>query len=429
MIDAKKISENVDEIIKQMSKRKGDFSYLRKVVVLSENRKKLIDECENLKQQRNIDSKKIGELINRKEEKQANLLKQNINVVKEKIEIIENELISIENEIKIILDTTPNLPYKNCPEGDNEDDNVEIRKWKEPIKFENVKPHWEIATSLDIVDFERATKLSGSRFIMYKGLGTRLERALFNFMLDQHGQRGYTEILPPTLVKDQIMYGTGQLPKFKDEAYYIEKDNLFLIPTAEVPLICMYYDEILDETKLPLYYCAYTQCYRQEAGSAGKDTRGIIRLHQFNKVELVKFSKPEDSFNELEKLTNDAEHILQMLEIPYRVIELCTADLGFSASKTYDIELWMPYQDKYREVSSCSNCTDFQARRAKIRYRNQNGKNVLVHTLNGSGLALDRVMAAILENFQQPDGSVLIPKVLVPYLDGITKIDVSRETI
>ncbi|WP_368486422.1 serine--tRNA ligase [Spiroplasma sp. DGKH1] len=421
MLDQKYVIENIEQVIKRLNDRQDDFSYLKQLVDLADQRKKLIAESEKLKEARNSNSKKVGELMAAKKISEADELKKLILEAKKTIESLDEKLAIVEEEIKAILDVTPNIPDESVPVGKDEDDNVEIRKWGNIRKINNVKEHWEIATNLDIIDFERGTKLSGSRFIIYKGLGARLERAIMNLMLDEHLKRGYVEVIPPILVQPQIMHGTGNLPKFAADAYYVEKDNLFLIPTAEVPVTNMYREEILQESQLPIRHCAYTPCFRQEAGSAGKDTKGIIRLHQFNKVEMVKITTQEESFNELEKMVNDAEHILQLLEIPYRVIILSTGDMGFSSSKTYDLELWMPGQDKYREVSSCSNCKDFQARRMKLRYKDNAGVIKLAHTLNGSGLAIDRVIAAILENYQNADGSVTVPTALQPYL-GVDKI-------
>ncbi|AGM25601.1 seryl-tRNA synthetase [Spiroplasma syrphidicola EA-1] len=423
MLDQKVVATDIEEVIKRLNTRNNSFDNLREIVALSEERKTLINDLEKLKEKRNINSKKIGELIAQKDLTQAEELKKLVNSEKKDIETIETKLELIENSILKIIEVVPNLPDQSVPVGKDEEDNVEIRRWGEPTKHSfETKEHDKIASQLNIIDFERGVKLSGARFVVYKGMGARLERALMNLMLDQHHKRNYVEIEPPILVQPQIMYGTGNLPKFADDAYYIEKDNLYLVPTAEVPVTNLYREEILKEEQLPIYHCAYTPCFRQEAGSAGKDTKGIIRLHQFKKVELVKFVKQEESFNELEKMVLDVENILQLLKIPYRVIVLCTGDMGFSSAKTYDIELWMPGQNKYREVSSCSNCTDFQARRMKLRYRDKDEKIKYVHTLNGSGLAIDRVIAAILENFQNEDGTVNIPEILQPYMQGEKEI-------
>jgi seryl-tRNA synthetase len=334
----------------------------------------------------------------------------------------------LEEQLEYYLLRIPNLPHPSVPIGKDENDNVEIRRWGEPPKFDfEPKPHWELGEKLGILDFERGTKLSGSRFVVKRGLGAKLVRALVNFMLDLHGERGYVEMYVPHLVKPEILIGTGQLPKFEEDLFKCERDNLYLIPTAEVPLTNLHREEILREEDLPLYYTAYTPCYRREAGSYGRDVKGLIRLHQFDKVELVKITKSEDSYGELEKLVNDAERVLQELELPYRVVELCTGDLGFSAAKTYDLEVWLPSYNRYREISSCSNCEDFQARRMKLRYKTKEGKNVLCHTLNGSGLAVGRTLAAILENYQQEDGSVVIPKALRPYLGSVEVIKPKKE--
>ncbi len=422
MLDKKKVVEKLDEIIKKLSRRQDDFSYLQDVKKLSEQRRELIVKSEKLKEQRNLESKKVGALVAEKKDHEAEKIKELIVTMKKEMEIIDDQLNQVEEKIKAILEVTPNIPDDSVPTGQDENDNLEIRKWGKATSNLNIKEYWEVASKLDIIDFERGTKLSGSRFVIYKGMGAKLERALMNFMLDENTKRGYVEIEPPVLVQPQIMYGTGNLPKFKEDTYYIEKDNLYLIPTAEVPLTNLYREEILAGKDLPIYHTAYTPCFRQEAGSAGRDTKGIIRLHQFRKVEMVKFTKPESSFDELEKMVLDAENILQLLEIPYRVILLCSADMGFSSAKTYDIEVWMPGQNKYREISSCSNCLDFQARRMKVRYRDDNNETNFVHTLNGSGLAVDRLIAAILENYQNEDGTINIPQKIQSYLQGQTVI-------
>ena len=342
----------------------------------------------------------------------------------EQIKSIDTRLNEVEGKISEIMLTIPNLPNKEVPIGSDSEDNVEVRKWGEPTKFDfEPKAHWDIAEEKDLCDWPRASKISGARFTVYKGLGARLERAIYNFMLDTHTSNGYTEIFPPYMVNKNAMIGTGQLPKFAEDMYYVnnEGQDFYLVPTAEVPVTNLHREEILPYDALPIKYCAYTACFRGEAGSAGRDTRGLIRQHQFNKVELVKFTTPETSYAELEHLTNSAEKILQLLGIPYRVVCLCTGDLGFGSAKTYDIEVWMPSYNRYVEISSCSDYEDFQARRASIRYRDKDGKVKLVHTLNGSGLAVGRTTAAILENFQQADGSIVIPEVLRKYM-GIDKI-------
>ena len=344
--------------------------------------------------------------------------------VGEQIKGYDNEIAAIDEKLFHISATLPNIPAADVPVGKDEDDNVEVRRWENPRTFDfEPKAHWDIAEDLDILDFERGAKVSGSRFVYYKGLGARLERALYNFMLDLHVyEQGYTEMITPYIVNSKAMFGTGQFPKFKEDVFQLENTDLTLIPTAEVPLTNYYNGEILDQEQLPVYFTALSPSFRSEAGSAGRDTRGLIRLHQFNKVEMVKFTKPEDSYAELEKMTNNAEEILQKLGLPYRVMALSTGDMGFSAAKTYDLEVWIPAQETYREISSCSNCEDFQARRAMIRYRDDNNKPQFLHTLNGSGLAVGRTVAAVLENYQNADGSVTIPEVLVPYMGGIKEI-------
>ena len=341
--------------------------------------------------------------------------------VGDKIKVLDDEVRELEEQLDAILFTVPNLVSDSVPDGLTEEDNVEIRRIGEVRTFEfEPKPHWDLGVDLDILDFERGAKVTGSRFTFYKGLGAKLERALISFMLDLHTEEhGYTEMLPPNLVNRSSMIGTGQLPKFEEDAFRIEKEDYFLVPTAEVPVTNYHRDEILDGAQLPIAYTAYSACFRSEAGSAGRDTRGLIRQHQFNKVELVRFVKPEDSYIELEKLTAHAEKVLQLLQLPYRVITLCAGDIGFSSAKTYDIEVWLPSYDAYKEISSCSNFEGFQARRANIRFRREpKGKPEFVHTLNGSGLAIGRTVSAILENYQQEDGSIIIPEVLRPYMGG-----------
>jgi seryl-tRNA synthetase len=349
-----------------------------------------------------------------------------MNLDTENIKKFDDSVREIDEKIRNILLMTPNTPNDNVPRGTKESDNVELRKVGNPTNFTyEPKPHWDLATELDIIDFERARKITGSRFVVYKGMGARLERALISFMLDIHTtQHNYNEILPPVIINRDSMTGTGQLPKFEEDAFKLaDNPNYFLAPTAEVPVTNLHRDEILTNEELTISYCAYTPCFRSEAGSAGRDTRGIIRLHQFNKVELVKFTKPEDSYKELENLTQHAEKILQLLGLPYRVIELCTGDIGFSSAKTYDLEVWLPSYNDYKEISSCSNFEDYQARRANIRFkREKKGKAEYVHTLNGSGLAIGRTWAAIVENYQQEDGSILVPEVLRPYMGGIEYI-------
>ena len=352
---------------------------------------------------------------------------EEMKALSDKIKVLNADVAQVEEELNNYMLTIPNIPHPSVPQGNTDEDNVEIRKFGEPAKFNfEPKPHWDLGEELGIIDAETAAKISGSRFTVYKGLGARLERAIINFFLDTHTDKhGYTEVFPPFMVSRESMTGTGQLPKFEEDAYKVQGDGkeYFLVPTAEVPVTNMYREQILDGAELPIKHCAYTACFRAEAGSAGRDTRGLIRQHQFNKVELVKFVKPEDSYEELEKLTKDAENVLQLLGIPYRVVKICVGDLGFTAAMKYDIEVWMPSYGRYVEISSCSNFEEFQARRANIKYKdNVKDKAKFVHTLNGSGVAAGRTTAAILENFQQEDGSVVIPEVLRPYMGGLEKI-------
>ncbi len=419
MFNIKLLRENFEEVKTKLQHRGEDLSDLEKFGELDQKRRTLIVETEQLKKKRKDVSAQIAVL--KKENKDAEDLVVEMREVGDQIKKLDDELRVIEEELNALLLSIPNLPHETVPIGDTEDDNVEIRKWGELPQFDfEPKPHWDVATELGIIDFERAAKVTGSRFVFYKGLGAKLERALMSFMLDLHTeQHGYTEMLPPYLVNRASLTGTGQLPKFEEDVFLVEKKDYFLIPTAEVPVTNYYRDEILSAKDLPAKFAAYSACFRSEAGSAGRDTRGLIRQHQFNKVELVKFVKPEDSYDELEKLTNDAEKVLQLLGLPYRVVAICTGDLGFTAAKKYDLEVWLPSYNTYREISSCSNFEDFQARRANIRFRREpKGKPEFVHTLNGSGLAIGRTVAAILENFQQKDGRVRIPEALRPYMGG-----------
>ncbi|MEG3033158.1 MAG: serine--tRNA ligase, partial [Enterococcus sp.] len=372
--------------------------------------------------QRNDVSAEIAQLKRNKENAKEKIAA--MKTVGADIKEYDAKIAAIDEELKMIATTLPNLPNDSVPIGKDEDDNVEVRRFGTPRDFAfEPKAHWEVAENLEILDFERGAKVSGSRFVYYRGLGARLERALYNFMLDLHVyEHGYTEMIPPYIVNSNAMFGTGQFPKFKEDVFQLADTDLTLIPTAEVPLTNYYNGEILDGADLPIYFTALSPSFRSEAGSAGRDTRGLIRLHQFNKVEMVKFSDAEHSYEELEKMTNNAEEILQKLGLPYRVVALSTGDMGFSAAKTYDLEVWIPAQNTYREISSCSNCEDFQARRAMIRYRDADGKLHYAHTLNGSGLAVGRTVAAILENYQNADGTVTIPEVLVPYMGGLQKI-------
>lgn len=423
MLDIKYLRGNLEEVKKKLEHRGEDLTDLSNFEELDQKRRKLIAESEQLKSKRNEVSEQIAVL--KREKKDADHLIKEMREVGERIKALDTELNVVEENLNQLLLNIPNIPHESVPIGDSEDDNVVHRTWGEIPTFDfEPKPHWEVAQELGILDFERAGKVTGSRFVFYKGLGARLERALYNFMLDLHTEEhGYTEIFPPYMVNRESMIGTGQLPKFAEDAFLIEKEDYFLIPTAEVPVTNLHRNEILDGDKLPISYVAYSACFRSEAGSAGRDTRGLIRQHQFNKVELVKFVKPEDSYAELEKLTGHAERVLQLLGLPYRVMSMCTADLGFTAAKKYDLEVWLPSYNTYREISSCSNFEAFQARRANIRFRRTpKSKPEHVHTLNGSGLAIGRTVAAILENYQQKDGSVIIPEVLRPYMGNKERI-------
>lgn len=423
MLDIKMIRQNFDTVQEKLKTRRISEEVLAEFLKLDEDRRSLLVQVEDLKKYRNDVSAEIAQLKRNKEDAAAKIAE--MKEVGGKIKALDSEVNQIDEQLKVIATTLPNIPHESTPIGKDEDDNVEVRRWSEPktLDFE-AKPHWEIAENLGILDFERGAKVSGSRFVYYTGLGARLERALYNFMLDQHiYEHGYTEMITPYAVNSQAMFGTGQFPKFKEDVFQLENTDLTLIPTAEVPLTNYYSNEILDQEQLPIYFTALSPAFRSEAGSAGRDTRGLIRLHQFNKVEMVKFSDAQHSYEELEKMTADAESILQKLDLPYRVMALSTGDMGFSAAKTYDLEVWIPAQDTYREISSCSNCEDFQARRAMIRYRDAENKIQYAHTLNGSGLAVGRTVAAVLENYQNADGSVTIPEVLVPYMGGLTKIE------
>ena len=423
MLDIKRIREDFDGVKKAVESRgKGDFG-IDKVREYDVERRKLLAEVEQMKNQQNTSSRQIPVL--KKEGKDTTELMAEMKQLSEKIKVLDGQVSEVEAKLRDALLNIPNTPYKDVQEGADDSDNVELRKWGEPRTFDfDEKAHWDIGTDLDILDFERATKIAGTRFTVYKGLGARLERAVINFMLNLHTEEhGFTEILPPFMVNRDAMIGTGQLPKFEDDMFHVPAKDFFLIPTAEVPVTNLRMNEIIDEAELPIYYTAYTPCFRKEAGSAGRDTRGLIRQHQFNKVEMVKFVKPETSYDELESLTAAAEDVLQKLEIPYRVVRLSTGDLGFSSAMTYDIEVWMPSYGRYVEISSCSNFENFQARRGNIRFRPaEKGKPEFVHTLNGSGLAVGRTVAAILENYQQADGSVVIPEALRGFM-GVDKIE------
>lgn len=422
MLDVKELRNNFEGIKKALDKRNKEY-HLEKFTELDQKRRTLLQEVEELKSKQNSDSKEIPKL--KKEGKDVSKLMEEMKALSEKIKQLDAEVSTVESELENFMYTLPNTPNNLVPAGTDDTENEEIRKWGEPIKFDfEPKPHWDLGKELNILDPETAGKITGSRFTVYKGLGARLERAIINFMLDTHvDKHGYTEVFPPFMVNRKSMTGTGQLPKFEEDAFKVANTDYFLVPTAEVPVTNMYADMILNGADLPIYHCAYTACFRAEAGSAGRDTRGIIRQHQFNKVEMVKFTKPEESYAELEKLTNDAEDILKLLGLPYRVVRLCGGDLGFSSAMTYDIEVWMPSYNRYVEISSCSDFESFQARRANIKFKNTvKDKAQYVHTLNGSGLAAGRTTAAIMENFQRSDGSIVIPEVLRPYLNGIEKI-------
>lgn len=421
MLDIKMIRQNTDEIKERLATRGVKSEKIDALLEKDKRRRELLVETEGLKQKRNEVS---AEIANAKRNKQdaTDAIKE-MREVGAKIKSLDEELEEVEATVKDMASRLPNLPNPTIPVGPDESANVELRKVGTPREFDfEPKAHWDIGEDLGILDFDRGAKVSGARFVYYKGLGARLERAVYNFMLDEHAKEGYTEMLPPYIVNAQTMYGTGQFPKFKEDVYQVNGEDMTLIPTAEVPLTNYYRDEVIPTEKLPVYFTALTPCFRSEAGSAGRDTRGLIRMHQFNKVEMVKFSKPENSYDELEKMTQNAGNIMEKLGLPYHVITLSTGDMGFSAAMTHDLEVWMPAQNKYREISSCSNCEDFQARRAHIQYRDENGKLNFVHTLNGSGLAVGRTVAAILENYQNENGSVTVPEALRPYLGGLEKI-------
>lgn len=422
MLDIKFVRENLDCVQEALKARNNSLS-LENFSQLEQDRRRLLLEVENLKSKRNQVSQDISKMKRNGEDASEQILA--MRNVGDEIATIEADLRAVEAQLKEIMYSIPNIPHGSVPVGKDEHDNKQVRAQGTPREFEfPAKPHWEIGEQLGILDFERAGKVSGARFVFYKGLGAKLERAVINFMLDVHTmQHGYTELLPPYIVNKDSMYGTGQLPKFAEDMFKLEGLEYYLIPTAEVPVTNYHRGEILATEQLPLCYTAYSACFRAEAGSAGRDTRGLIRQHQFNKVELVKFAHPDNSYEELEKLTQNAERILQLLELPYRVMLLCSGDMGFSSAKTYDLEVWLPSANCYREISSCSNFEDFQARRADIKFRRSiKEKAEYLHTLNGSGLAIGRTVSAILENNQQADGSVRIPKVLVPYMGGLEVI-------
>ena len=414
MLDIKRIRNNPEEIVEALKKRRGEYP-IQKLLETDEKRREVIQKVESMKAEQNKLSKQVPQM--KKNGEDTTELFKNLKKLSDDIKSMDDDLKNIDEEIREYLMEIPNTPNKDVPVGLDDTENLEMRKWGEPRQFDfDIKAHWDLGVDLDILDFERATKISKSRFSVFKGKGARLERALMNFMVDLHtDKQGYTEMNTPVLMSPSAMMGTGQIPKFKEDMFYCEKDDMYLAPTAEVPVTNLLGGEILEQGSLPIYYTAFTQCFRREAGSAGRDTRGLIRNHQFEKVEMVKFVEPATSYDELEKLTNNAEEILQLLEIPYRVVRLCSGDLGFSSAMTYDIEVWMPSYNRYVEISSCSNFEDFQARRANIRYRDENNKPQYVHTLNGSGLAIGRCFAAVIENYQQADGSIKIPEVLQKY--------------
>ena len=426
MLDIRFVREHLDEAATAMENRNHswDSEYFKE---LDESRRSLIGQEEELLNQRNVLSKSIGKLMGEGKKDEAEATKAQVSELKDRIADLSAKRAEAEEKLNDLLMGTPNMPADTTPVGKDENDNPEVRRWGTPRDFEaegiEMKPHWDLGADLGIIDAERAVKLAGSRFVLLGGLGARLERALINFMADTHISRGYKEWWCPAMANATTLTGTGQLPKFEDDLFKT-REGMYLIPTAEVQLTNIHSGEVLDASDLPLKYCAFTPCFREEAGSAGRDTRGLIRVHQFDKVEMVKYAKPEESYDDLEAMVADAENILQLLGLPYRVISLCTGDIGFSAAKTYDLEVWLPSYNAYKEISSCSNCVDFQARRANIKYRDpENFKGSrLVHTLNGSGLAVGRTMAAVLENYQQADGSVKVPDVLVPYMGGVEVI-------
>lgn len=422
MLDIRRIRRNPQEIEELLKRRNPDLS-LDKVLELDKKRRELLVKVEEMKAKQNAESKQVPVL--KKEGKDVTEILEDMKKLAEGIKVLDAEVKIVDDEIEEALMAIPNTPNPDISIGKSDEDNKEIRKWGEPREFDfEIKAHWDLGVNLNILDFERATKITGTRFSMFKGLGARLERAIAQYMLDMHVfEHGFTEIMPPYIVNADSMRGTGQLPKFEDDMFKINQKDYYLIPTAEVPVTNMYRDEVIDEKDLPVYMTAYTPCFRAEAGSAGRDTRGLIRNHQFDKVEMVMYTTPEQSYKKLEELTEFAENVLKGLGLPYRVIELCTGDIGFSSAKTYDLEVWMPSYGRYVEISSCSNFEDYQARRANIKYRNDNKKLEFVHTLNGSGLAVGRTFAAILENYQLEDGTVIIPDALRPYMRSMEKIE------
>ncbi len=422
MLDLKLIRGETDRVKKALARRK-EVVDIDAIIEIDDKRRALLVEAEALKAKQNEVTKQIP--VMKKEGKDTTEVFAQMKEISEKIKELDGKTREVEDELNRMMLTIPNIPSDDVPDGDTDEDNIEIRKFGEPKNFGfEPKPHWDLGKDLGILDADTAAKITGARFTVYKDAGARLERAVINYYLDTHTEKnGYTEVFPPFMVHRNSMVGTGQLPKFEEDAFKVSDTDYFLVPTAEVPVTNMYREQILDAKDLPIKHVAYTACFRAEAGSAGRDTRGLIRQHQFNKVELVKFTKPEDSYEELEKLTNDAEKVLQGLGLPYRVVRICIGDLGFTAAKKYDIEVWMPSYGRYVEISSCSNFEDFQARRANIKYKDgQGSKAQFVHTLNGSGVAVGRTVAAIIENYQNEDGSITVPEVLVPYMGGKTVI-------
>ncbi|HHT7828326.1 TPA: serine--tRNA ligase [Streptococcus suis] len=422
MLDMKRIRTDFDGVAAKLATRGVATETLTEIKDLDAKRREILVTVEELKAERNTVSAEIAQAKRNKENADDKITA--MQKLSADVKNLDAELMEIDEKLNAILAVLPNMPHDSVPVGADEEENVEVRRWGTPREFTfEPKAHWDLGEDLDILDWERGAKVTGARFLFYKNLGARLERALYNFMLDEHIAEGYQEIITPYMVNHDSMFGTGQYPKFKEDTFELADTNFVLIPTAEVPLTNYYRNEILEEKDLPIYFTAMSPSFRSEAGSAGRDTRGLIRLHQFHKVEMVKFATPEQSYDELEKMTANAENILQKLGLPYRVLALCTGDMGFSAAKTYDLEVWIPAQNAYREISSCSNTEDFQARRAQIRYRDAaDGKVKLLHTLNGSGLAVGRTVAAILENYQNEDGSVTIPEVLRPYMGGVDVI-------
>lgn len=424
MLDIKFVRENPDLVDKSCESRQNAHWDREKFFELDEERRSVIAEVESLQAERNAVSKQIGLLMREGKKEEAEAAKEQVAANKDRIAELDQRRGEVEEELTALVAAIPNIPDASVPYGKDDSDNPEVRKWGEPTQFDfEPKAHWNLGPELGMIDFDRGVKLAGTRFYLLGGMGARMERALINFMIDTHNQAGFKEWWPPVITNQDSLFGTGQLPKFEEDLYHVQPD-LYLIPTAEVQLTNIHRDEILDASQLPLLYTAFTPCFREEAGSAGRDTRGIIRVHQFDKVEMVKFAKPEDSMNQLESMVQEAEKILQLLGLPYHVVTLCTGDIGFSACKCYDIEVWLPSYNAYKEISSCSNCWDFQARRANIRYKDpaEFKGTRLVHTLNGSGLAVGRTMAAIMENYQNADGSVTVPEALRPYMGGIEVI-------